>query len=97
MAVNPSQDIRAMLVDFSQPVIFAGATVQGIPGAASVNDALGGEGITAGKTRSLIFAAADVPTLTEGSSLMWSGQSWRVNSTMLLANGYAVKAFLGRP
>ena len=96
--MNPSQDIRAMLVDFGQSVtLTGGAVVLGIPCMASIQDSLGGEAIVSGRTRTLKFCAADVPALAEGNTLTWGGTLWRINSTHYLAEGFVLQVFLGAP
>jgi hypothetical protein len=96
--MNPTQDIRAMLVDFGQPVtLTGGAVVQAIPTLASIQDALGGDNVISGRTRTLKFVTADVPTLNEGNTVTWSGSLWRINAIRYFAEGYGLQAFLGAP
>ena len=98
MAFDPTQDIRAMLADFGQPVVLAnGAVISGIPGLASVQDALGGETIISGRTRTLRLLTADVGDLAEGDLITWSSTLWRVNATHYAAEGYVTQVFLGKP
>lgn len=95
---NPAQDLAPCMADFGQPVTLpGGGVVLGIPGTASVQDSLGGEAIVSGRTRKLTFLTAQAVGVTEGAVLSWAGQSWRVNSTQYLAEGYALAAFIGKP
>ena len=87
-----------MMADRGEPVTLAGgAVVLAVPGVASVQDSLGGEAIISGRTRSLTFITADAGAVTEGSLMTWAGQSWRVNVTRYLDEGFRLQAFVGRP
>jgi|GEM_PF-5269848 hypothetical protein len=88
-----------MMLDFGEPVTLAsGLVVKGIPGVASVEDTVVCENVTAGRTRTLRFASADVPDLQPTrDTLTWNGQPWLVVHVQLAGAGNVTRAFLGAP
>ena len=96
---NLAQDARSMTKDFGEPVTLASGTgVTGVPGVASVEDTVVGENVTAGRTRTLRFASADVPDLQPTrDTLTWNSQLWRVVHIQLSGGGSVTRAFLWAP
>ena len=93
-----ASDIRAAMGDFGETVILPGGRiVQALASVASSDDALNGDSIFPGRTRTLRFESGDAGTLETGQNLTWSGKVWRVNHLHLLAAGRITTAFLGAP
>lgn len=92
-------DIRLMLAGpFGEPVTLStGAIVRANPTVASVDDALGGDGIIAGQTLVLSVATADIPGVKARSTLTFRGKAYGVNHVALRAEGALSRLFLGAP
>ena len=89
-------DVRLLIKSNpSDVVIPGGQTVQALAGVASEQPDLGGSSIVIGRTRTLTFATADVPTLEEGQTLTWNARTWLVIQLALFARGAGTRAYLG--
>lgn len=91
-------DLREAMAEWSEPVTLpSGAVVQAVPGVASLQDALNGDSITEGRTRTLRFITVDIPDLVDGSTVIWRGKAWGILSNQLAAMGNLTRVFLGAP
>jgi hypothetical protein len=89
-------DLRAGLSDFGETVILPGGRiVLGLPSVATAEDALEGDSIVSGRTRTIRFASADVEDLKPGGVLSWGGKNWKTLQLSLRAGGRFTIAFLG--
>ncbi len=91
-------DLREAMAEWSEPVTLpSGTVVQAVPGVASLQDALNGDAIVQGRTRTLRFITSDIEGLRPGLNVTWQGKSWRVLSDQLAAMGLLTRVFLGAP
>ena len=98
MAFDPSSDLRSILASVGDPVTLpGGGMVYAHTSVATLEDAVDGDSVVAGRTRVLRFAAADVPALAHGQTLTWSARPWRVVKLQLGGMGTFIRAFLGAP
>jgi len=97
--VDVAADIRLMLAEgFGEPVTLSpGVIVNANASTASVDDALGGDGIIAGTTMVLSLATADIPGVKARSTLTFRGIPYAVNHVQLKGQGYLTRLFLGAP
>jgi len=91
-------DLREAMAEWSEPVTLpSGAVVQAVPGVASDRDALSGDSIVEGRTRTLRFITADIPGVIPGSTVIWQGKAWSILNCQLAAMGNLTRVFLGAP